>query len=136
MTVAFANMRRHSSISVFSSSLPDLIQNVRENYDYLPELTTWKAFLCVILFLCIATRLLTGLRSRRRNTNSEVPWRVKIAPYYLPWIGHVFSLARDHLNCVIWARFVLPFAETRWWDCLLTQISKVLIQGSLYLVSW
>lgn len=86
-----------------SPSSSDLAQTVRNSYDHLPELT-WRTFIAVIVFSCIATRIITGLQSRRRKPSNEEPQSVKIVPYWLPWIGHGLSLTWDHVTSVCKAR--------------------------------
>ena len=80
--------------------LPEkLIQTVR---DSLTELT-WKTLLIFLVFSCIATRLVTGLQSRQRNQD---PWTVRLAPYWIPWVGHGFSFLWNHVGLVEASRWV------------------------------
>ncbi|KAE8146134.1 cytochrome P450 [Aspergillus avenaceus] len=52
----------------------------------------------IVLFLCIATRIITGVQSRPGTSKTEQPQSVKIVPYWLPWLGHSLSFIRDHVN--------------------------------------
>ncbi|KAJ5560593.1 hypothetical protein N7513_002992 [Penicillium frequentans] len=60
-----------------------LIQSMQ---DVLSELT-WSKCLAVLIFSCILTRVITGLRSQRRSdpTEARTP---RLAPYWFPRFGH------------------------------------------------
>ena len=70
-----------------------LIQSAR---DGLSELT-WTTCLAVLVFTCIATRLISGLQSRRESASAE-PRASRLAPYWFPWIGHGLSFVWDHVS--------------------------------------
>lgn len=48
---------------------------------------TWSKCLAVLVFSCILTRVITGLRSQRKSdpTEARTP---RLAPYWFPWLGH------------------------------------------------
>jgi len=48
---------------------------------------TWSKCLAVVIFSCILTRVITGLRSQRKSDPTEVR-TPRLAPYWFPWLGH------------------------------------------------
>ena len=81
-------MGEHASI------LGDMIQVPQDSF---PEMT-WTALIAVLVFFCIATRIVTGIQSRPGRTDPEEPQTVRMVPYWFPWIGHGFSLSWDYLS--------------------------------------
>lgn len=80
--------------------MASLIWWLQAALDNLPR--PWLVFVAVLV-LCAGTRLVTGLQSRRKQLQ-ESTQVVRIAPYWLPWVGHGISFARDPLKCVKSAR--------------------------------
>ncbi|KAJ6171587.1 hypothetical protein N7470_000654 [Penicillium chermesinum] len=80
-------------MDVYESSSGSLIQTVR---DGMPALT-WTTFLAVLVFSCVATRVITGLQSHQRTSGTEAR-RAQLAPYWIPWIGHGASFLWDHVS--------------------------------------
>ncbi|KAJ5889221.1 hypothetical protein N7504_010031 [Penicillium tannophilum] len=62
---------------------PGLIQTMQDVWSEL----TWSRCLAVLIFSCILTRVITGLRSQRRSdpTEARTP---RLAPYWFPRLGH------------------------------------------------
>lgn len=81
-------------MEVYEQSGRGQIQTAR---DSLSELT-WTTCLAVLIFSCIATRLITGLQSRQRDQDPSELQTVRLAPYWFPWIGHGFSFLWNHVS--------------------------------------
>ncbi|KAJ5126183.1 hypothetical protein N7526_008360 [Penicillium atrosanguineum] len=81
-------MERHTT------STSHLIQTVRNG---LSEMT-WTTFFAVLVFSCIATRVISGLQSRQREYDPKEPRTSRLAPYWFPWIGHGFQIVWNHLG--------------------------------------
>ncbi|KAJ5638278.1 hypothetical protein N7490_008157 [Penicillium lividum] len=62
----------------------------------LSELSLIKCF-AVLIFACIATRVITGLQSNQRKPDptGRTP---RLAPYWFPWYGHGPSFLWDHVG--------------------------------------
>lgn len=68
----------------------------------------WPTLLAILLFSCLATRVITGLKSwPDKRTDAGLPRAVKVVPYWLPWLGHSIAFGWDHINFVRRTRFVL-----------------------------
>ncbi|KAN0075935.1 Cytochrome P450 [Elaphomyces granulatus] len=57
--------------------------------DAIPDLTL--QLIAVLIFSCIATRVITGLQSRPKRVREGEPHAVRKLPYWIPWIGHSIS---------------------------------------------
>ncbi|KAK1145453.1 hypothetical protein N8T08_004328 [Aspergillus melleus] len=78
---------------------PDgLVRNIQES---MVELG-WPGFFAVLLFVCISTRIITGLQSGKAE--NEQTRRVRLVPYWFPWIGHGFSFIWNHVSLMGGAR--------------------------------
>lgn len=86
----------------YNISMHGLIQAAR---DGLSELT-WTTIVALFIFSCIATRLISGLQSRQRVDDPAEPRTSRLAPYWLPWIGHGISFLWDHVGLLGSLRFV------------------------------
>lgn len=94
-------------MAIHELSAQGLIQTAR---DGLSELT-WTTTLAVIVFSCIATRIISGLQSRQRVHDPTEPRTSRLAPYWFPWVGHGISFLWDHLGLLGSLRFVLAFVS-------------------------
>ncbi|KAL2002139.1 hypothetical protein VTN02DRAFT_589 [Thermoascus thermophilus] len=83
-----------------SSSTRGMVQIVK---DKTPELT-WQTLIAMLLFSCIATRVITGLQSRPRRVVYGEPQPVRAPPYWIPWLGHGFSFAMGRQRFIAKAR--------------------------------
>ncbi|KAJ6127436.1 hypothetical protein N7523_003048 [Penicillium sp. IBT 18751x] len=81
-------MERHTT----STSI--LVQTIRDCLSGM----TWTAFLGVLVFSCIATRVISGLQSRQREFDLNAPRTSRLAPYWFPWLGHGFQIVWNHLG--------------------------------------
>ncbi|KAJ5164668.1 uncharacterized protein N7500_006498 [Penicillium coprophilum] len=77
-------MEKHEALS--------LIQALREKYFSI----NWSTVFAVVVFICITTRILSGLQSRRERDPSNIQ-TVRQAPYWFPWIGHGPALLWNHV---------------------------------------
>ncbi|CAG8906923.1 unnamed protein product [Penicillium egyptiacum] len=69
-----------------------LIQAARERYFSI----NWSTAFAVVVFVCITTRIISGLQSRRdRDSKSQT---VRVAPYWFPWIGHGPAFLWNHVT--------------------------------------
>ncbi|OJK03285.1 hypothetical protein ASPACDRAFT_50635 [Aspergillus aculeatus ATCC 16872] len=61
----------------------------------------WPTWVALLVSVCVATRLISGLQSRLGSGTEAGPTRsVRMVPYWLPWIGHGISFARDHVKLI------------------------------------
>ncbi|KAL1967273.1 hypothetical protein VTN77DRAFT_3319 [Rasamsonia byssochlamydoides] len=60
----------------------------------------WQTFAAVLLFSCLATRIITGLQSQPRKVVEGEPHPVRKLPYWIPWLGHTLSFVKGHRNFV------------------------------------
>ncbi|CAI7640274.1 unnamed protein product [Penicillium bialowiezense] len=68
-----------------------VLQLAREQYFGI----NWSTVLGALIVICITTRFVTGLQSRRNGASSlEVP----LAPYWFPWIGHGPAFLWNHVS--------------------------------------
>ncbi|KAJ5657256.1 uncharacterized protein N7484_000905 [Penicillium longicatenatum] len=58
---------------------------------------TWLKCLAVLIFSCIVTRVITGLRSQRNSDSTEAR-TPRVAPYWFPRFGHGPSFLWDHVG--------------------------------------
>ena len=73
---------------------PDvLIQNAWSGSSEL----VWLLLAAVLVFCCIATRIISGFQSRV-DSKTEQPQSVKTLPYWFPWLGHSLSFIWDHVS--------------------------------------
>ncbi|CAG7934559.1 unnamed protein product [Penicillium olsonii] len=63
----------------------------------------WSTVLAAFLLICIATRLITGLQSRKVASSLAVT----LAPYWIPWIGHGPAFLWNHVSFFRRTRLVL-----------------------------
>ncbi|OJJ44166.1 hypothetical protein ASPZODRAFT_161257 [Penicilliopsis zonata CBS 506.65] len=59
-----------------------------------------KTAVAVVVFSCIATRILSGLQSRSTTVqtgNNDDTRNVSVAPYWIPWVGHAPFVAWNPL---------------------------------------
>lgn len=91
-------MENHNLIP--SSLLPLIMDDVRE--------WIWPILLAILLSSCLATRIITGLKSwPDKRIDARLPRSVRVVPYWLPWLGHSIPFGWDHIDFVRRARFVL-----------------------------
>ncbi|PYH42602.1 putative RNA12 protein [Aspergillus saccharolyticus JOP 1030-1] len=66
----------------------------------------WTTWVALLVSVCVATRLISGLQSRLGNETTEagVPRSARMVPYWVPWIGHGLSFVRDHVKLIAHAR--------------------------------
>ncbi|RAL10746.1 putative RNA12 protein [Aspergillus homomorphus CBS 101889] len=65
----------------------------------------WATWVALLVSICVATRLVSGLQSRLGSgTEAGLTRSVRMVPYWLPWIGHGLSFARDHVKLIRDAR--------------------------------
>lgn len=76
------------------SNAGSLIQTVKYS---LPEVT-WINFFAILAFSCIATRIVSGFRSRQRVQDPAEPQTARLAPYWFPWFGHSPFFAWNHAS--------------------------------------
>ncbi|KAL4898399.1 cytochrome P450 [Aspergillus ambiguus] len=77
-----------------------LIQSAQTNLRELGWLV-----LCLVIAICISTRIITGLQSRtgaRTMTTNARP--VRTVAYWVPWLGHGISFVWDHVALIEKAR--------------------------------
>ena len=75
------------------------LQLAREKYFGI----NWSTVLGLLIVICITTRFVTGLQSRRNQASSlDVP----VAPYWFPWIGHGPAFLWNHVSFFKSTRFV------------------------------
>ncbi|CAI7620532.1 unnamed protein product [Penicillium glandicola] len=75
-----------------------LLQTVRDKYFGIK----WSTVFAVVVFVCITTRIISGLQSRReRDSKSQT---VRFAPYWFPWIGHGPAFLWNHVTFFIRTR--------------------------------
>jgi hypothetical protein len=68
----------------------------------------WPTLLAIFLFSCLATRIITALKSwPDKRTDAGRPRLVRVVPYWIPWLGHSVPFGWDHIDFVRRARFVL-----------------------------
>lgn len=91
-------------METFETSPHGLIQAAR---DGLSEMT-WTTFLAVLVFSCIATRVISGLQGRQREQDSNEPRTSRLAPYWFPWFGHGFSFIWNHVSLFETLRCAAP----------------------------
>lgn len=91
----------------YEASPHGLIQTVRNG---LPQLT-WSTFLAVLVFSCIATRVITGLQCRHHEHDPTEPRTARLAPYWAPWIGHGLSFIWDHVKLLSGIRLVIHLQD-------------------------
>jgi hypothetical protein len=82
--------------------------------DISPALT-WQTLIAVLIFSCLATRIITGLRSWPKKVPEGEPHPVRKLPYWIPFIGHSLSYLSDQRNFVAKAGSVvsLPHSDAR-----------------------
>lgn len=80
-----------------------LVQTVRETFFGI----SWSTVFGVLIFICITTRIVSGLQSGRKQDSSK-PQTVRLAPYWFPWIGHGPAFLWNHVSFFKRTRFVLP----------------------------
>jgi hypothetical protein len=68
------------------------MNTVQAVYDGLPPKSLAVAAILVIIGVVIFTRILSGLRGRAGQR------RPRSVPYWIPWLGHSFSFARNHIE--------------------------------------
>ncbi|PYH88084.1 cytochrome P450 [Aspergillus ellipticus CBS 707.79] len=69
------------------------------------EQERWPGLIVFLASICVATRLLTGVQGRARSApDGSQPHRVRMAPYWLPWLGHGPAFAWNHVNLIEKAR--------------------------------
>ncbi|KAJ5414410.1 hypothetical protein N7509_001037 [Penicillium cosmopolitanum] len=76
------------------SNTGSLIQTVKYS---LPKVT-WINFFAILAFSCIATRIISGFRSRQRVQDPAEPRTSRLAPYWFPWFGHSPFFAWNHAS--------------------------------------
>ncbi|KAF7719240.1 Uncharacterized protein PECH_004832 [Penicillium ucsense] len=74
----------------------DLIQAV----EYLWSSFTWVTWIAVYVCLCLVTRFVSGVQSRRTTPaqdgkKAQCP---RTTPYWFPWLGHSVSILWNHLS--------------------------------------
>ncbi|KAJ5919419.1 hypothetical protein N7466_010362 [Penicillium verhagenii] len=60
----------------------------------------WSMCLAVLIFTCIATRVITGLQSSQRKSDPTEVRPTRLAPYWFPWFGHGPSFLWDHVGLI------------------------------------
>lgn len=102
----WSQMERYGALS--------LIQAVRERYFGI----SWSTVFAVVVFVCITTRIISGLQSRPdRDSKSQT---VRVAPYWFPWIGHGPAFLWNHVTFFARARLVFYYIVLL--RCLLTRL--------------
>ncbi|EAW08003.1 cytochrome P450 [Aspergillus clavatus NRRL 1] len=77
---------------VFSSSL---LQSLLSND---PRELIWPTLLAIIVFSCLATRIITGFQSwPEKGAGAGLPRLIRTVPYWVPWLGHGISFGWDHV---------------------------------------
>ena len=77
---------------------------------------TWVTVLVALAVTCITTRIITGFQCRSSKEDAGDFRPVRMAPYWLPWLGHSLSFAWNMTSCVRKTRLA----------------SRVLLKHSLY----
>ncbi|KAE8378709.1 cytochrome P450 [Aspergillus bertholletiae] len=77
----------------YDASSDDLIQNAWNA----PSELAWPLLAAVLVFCCIATRIISGFQSRVDSTTEQTQ-SVKTVPYWFPWLGHSLSFIRNHVG--------------------------------------
>ncbi|PWY65313.1 cytochrome P450 [Aspergillus heteromorphus CBS 117.55] len=81
-----------------------LLQKVSSSQDKVSRLG-WPGMIALLVFVCVATRLITGFQSRaRRAPDGGQPRPVRTVPYWIPWLGHGPAFAWNHVNLIQKAR--------------------------------
>lgn len=81
-----------------------LVQAIREKYFGV----NWSTVFAIVVFVCITTRIISGLQSRRERDPSK-PQTVRLAPYWFPWIGHGPAFLWNHVTFFTRTRLVLHY---------------------------
>ncbi|KAJ5145603.1 uncharacterized protein N7515_000167 [Penicillium bovifimosum] len=79
---------------------PSLAQTVREAFFNM----SWSNVFTFVVIVCITTRVITGIQSRRREQDPSKTQTVRLAPYWFPWIGHSPAFLWNHVRFFIRAR--------------------------------
>lgn len=90
-------------ITMERSEALSLIQAIRERYFGI----NWSTVFAVVVIVCITTRIISGLQSRRdRDSKSQT---VRVAPYWFPWIGHGPAFLWNHVTFFARTRLVFYY---------------------------
>lgn len=92
---------QRANMEVYEPSSNSLIQTVRDGASNL----TWVTLLAMLVFSCVATRVITGFQSHQRASGSETR-TARLAPYWLPWMGHGIQFLWNHVSFLESLRFV------------------------------
>lgn len=68
-------------------------------YEGLTVKSLAQAAIFILICALVLTRIFSGFQSLSGKTrDSEYLRRPRIVPYWIPWLGHGISFARDHIN--------------------------------------
>lgn len=73
--------------------------------DWLLPQSLTSLLLYGLVLLCVATRIRTGLQSRRQQAPKSGPKAIAVLPYWIPYLGHVISFALDFPGFLVKSRY-------------------------------
>ncbi|KAL4986644.1 RNA12 protein-domain-containing protein [Aspergillus falconensis] len=78
--------------------LQKMMNTTQATYDGLQLKTLALAAILILISVIILTRIITGLQSQTGKIDTAQLHRPRVVPYWIPWLGHSLSFARNHIE--------------------------------------